>query len=145
MAEPAGLPGTEQLGRGLLHAYAAHWLGLVPEGQPRDESSAVNQYASFIRQPIGSRLPLPRVSLLLQAQHCHLTALMTDAVPAHARVLNSLGIHMSPYRLISSSCRTGLATQCGRIRFQKSQHLSWRPYQKRQRATLLNRAALPTS
>ena len=62
MAEPAGLPGTEQLGRGLLHANAAHWLGLVPEGQPQGESLAADQPASFMRQPIGSRLPLPRVS-----------------------------------------------------------------------------------
>ena len=65
MAEPAGLPGTEQLGRGLLHAYAAHWLGLVPQGQPQGESPAASLPASFLRQPIGSRLPLPRASLLL--------------------------------------------------------------------------------
>ena len=62
MAEPAGLPSTEQLGRGLLHAYAAYWLGLVPEGQPQEESLAASQPASFMRQPIGSRLPLPRAS-----------------------------------------------------------------------------------
>ena len=62
MAEPAGLPGTEQLGRGLLHGYAAHWLGLIPAGQPQGESLAAGLPASFMRQPIGSRLPLPRAS-----------------------------------------------------------------------------------
>ena len=64
MAEPAGLPGTEQLGRGLLHAYAAHWLGLVPEGQPQGETLAAHLPASFMIQPVGSRLPLPRASSL---------------------------------------------------------------------------------
>ena len=64
MAEPAELPGTEQHGRGLLHAFAAHWLGLVSEGQPHGESLAAHHPASFLRQPIGSRLPLPQASLL---------------------------------------------------------------------------------
>lgn len=62
MSEPAQLPDLEQLRERLLHAYAAHWLGLVPEGA-QSEGRAVGQPAmsSLIRQPTGSRLPLPVV------------------------------------------------------------------------------------
>ena len=65
VSEPAQLPDLEQLRKTLLHAYAAHWLGLVPEGtQPEGRAVGQPAMSSLIRQPIGSRLPLPVVCLL---------------------------------------------------------------------------------
>ena len=62
MAEPVPLPSSEDLAQSLLHAYAAHWLGLVPEGKRSAAAASVPAlHRSFFRQPKGSRLPLPRV------------------------------------------------------------------------------------
>ena len=63
--EPAQLPSAEDLRETLLHAYARHWLGLVPEGPPSAASINLPPLpSSLFRQPIGSRLPLPDVRSL---------------------------------------------------------------------------------
>ncbi len=61
------MPSAEEVNAVLLPAYAAHWLGLIPEqgGVPSGPCAAAAQLSakqSLIRQPVGSRLPIPSVS-----------------------------------------------------------------------------------
>ena len=70
MAAPARLPGIEQLRASLLQAYAAHWLGLVPERpssepEAEDQSSTQPLLSSFFRKHIGSRMNMTEVSTLV--------------------------------------------------------------------------------
>lgn len=63
------VPSAEEVMAALLPAYAAYWLGLVPEqsGVPSSPGAAAAQLPaqpakqSLIRQPVGSRLPTPSV------------------------------------------------------------------------------------
>jgi hypothetical protein len=59
------LPEAAHMSSVLLRAYAAHWLGLVPEqaGAGAAPSAAALRPRSMMRQPVGSRLPLPQVAL----------------------------------------------------------------------------------
>ncbi len=74
------LPSASAVRDALLPSYTAQWLGLIPEGPPTpadaDGSRAVNgspaadvarpaplPKQSLIRQPVGSRLPIPPVGL----------------------------------------------------------------------------------
>ena len=64
------LPDAHDMSAVLLRAYAAHWLGLVPEqaqhGTPAATPAAAQGSAlSLTRQPVGSRLPLPLVCSML--------------------------------------------------------------------------------
>ncbi len=61
------LPDANDMGAVLLRTYAAHWLGLVPEEAQHRTPAAMPAAAqgsvqSLMRQPVGSRLPLPLVS-----------------------------------------------------------------------------------
>lgn len=52
------------MGGALLRAYAAHWLGLVPEqataAEGASHAAAAVRPRSLTRQPVGSRLALPQ-------------------------------------------------------------------------------------
>ena len=58
------LPEAAKMSDALLRAYAAHWLGLVPEQAPAGAApdAAALRPRSMMRQPVGSRLPLPQVT-----------------------------------------------------------------------------------
>lgn len=72
MAEPVPPLSSKDLRQSLLHAYAAHWLGLVPEDkQSAAPASAPVLHRSFFRQPIGSRLPVPRVWSVSHVEMMH--------------------------------------------------------------------------
>ncbi len=60
------IPSPGRLREVLLPAYTAPWLGLVPEQAPAGPAAAAAPASaakprSLIRQPVGSRLPTPRV------------------------------------------------------------------------------------
>jgi hypothetical protein len=54
------LPTAERLRAVLLAAWAAHWLGLVPEDAAPAPVRAERR-CDLIRQPVDSRLPAPKV------------------------------------------------------------------------------------